>query len=115
MEYFHNEGMTKTIINGKEIEEADWNANYNGKNGNIKLNILDNGKRKHVEMKIKDKKDLAKIMNFQPAIDTELENNIITNYQPNLFSNFSKTNGKSKKERSRKKGGRRKKSRRRKR
>ncbi len=106
MDYFHNEGMTKTIVNGKEINEADWNANYDGKKAYLKLNISDHGKKKHINMNL-DKKDLAKIMIFQPVIDEEMENNIISNYQTNLNNELIRefTNGKHKKSKS-KKGGR---------
>jgi len=96
MEYFHNEGMSKTIVNGKEINETDWDANYDGKQAYLKLNVFDHGKKKHINMNL-DKKDLAKIMIFQPVIDEEMENNIISNYQSNLNNELIRefSNGKS--------------------
>lgn len=64
--YIKNRGSTKTIIhnnNQNNIKEINWDADYDGQNANISLDLTDNGKSGHYDIKLNNN-DLAKMLNF---------------------------------------------------
>jgi len=65
--YIKNRGITKTIIhnnNHNEVNELNWDADYDGKTANISIDTNTNGLPKHVDIKL-DNNDLANILNIQ--------------------------------------------------
>ena len=69
--YFESFGFTKTIIkNNKKNDNklVKWKGNYDGNVGNINLDIIDNGKREMVNMKL-DNKDMEQILKIPPQAD----------------------------------------------
>jgi hypothetical protein len=72
--YIKNRGTTKTIIhnnNRNQVEKIDWDADYDGKEANIKIDLNENGHNKHIHFSL-DNNDLASILNI-PTIDFPLE------------------------------------------
>jgi hypothetical protein len=64
--YIKNRGSTKTIIhnnNHNKISEANWDVDYDGNVANLSLDLNNNGKSKHYNLKL-DNSDLAKILNM---------------------------------------------------
>ena len=64
--YIKNRGSTKTIIhdnNQNNINQINWDADYDGQNANISLDLTNNGKSGHYDIKLNNN-DLAKMLNF---------------------------------------------------
>ena len=64
--YIKNRGSTKTIIHNNHhnnVNEMKWNANYDGDIAKVSLDLKNNGKAKHYNIKL-DNSDLAKIFNI---------------------------------------------------
>ena len=64
--YIKNRGSTKTIIhnnNHNKISEANWDVDYDGNVANLSLDLKNNGKIGHYNLKL-DNSDLAKILNM---------------------------------------------------
>jgi hypothetical protein len=71
-----NHGFNQTVtINGdhqiNNISKISWDANYNGQNGNMALDISKNGHNKHIDVKFNNE-DLAEILNV-PSVTMPLE------------------------------------------
>lgn len=74
--FIKNKGMTKTIVhdsrdNLNNIYEMEWDADYDGKNANLSLDLYENGKQGHYKIKL-DNDDLASLLNI-PSIEGSLE------------------------------------------
>jgi len=64
--FIKNKGITKTIIHNKNknyYNEIEWNADYDGENANLSLNIDDNGVKEHLDMKMNNV-ELAELLNI---------------------------------------------------
>jgi len=64
--FIKNRGTTKTIIhnnNDNNVNEIDWDADYDGNIANISLDLTNNGKVNHLNLKL-DNDDLANILNI---------------------------------------------------
>jgi hypothetical protein len=64
--YIKNRGTTKTIIhnnNHNNVKEMKWDADYDGDIAKLSLDLKNNGKTKHYNIKL-DNYDLAKIFNI---------------------------------------------------
>ena len=64
--YIKNRGSTKTIIhdnNKNKVNEINWDADYDGNVANISLDLTNNGKSGHYDIKLNNN-DLAKMLNF---------------------------------------------------
>ena len=63
--YIKNRGSTKTIIhnnNHNAVNQLKWDADYDGNEANISVDLINNGKVGHYDVKL-DNDDLAKILN----------------------------------------------------
>ena len=63
--YIKNRGTTKTIIhnnNHNAVNQLEWDADYDGNVANISVDLINNGKVGHYDVKL-DNDDLAKILN----------------------------------------------------
>jgi hypothetical protein len=72
--YIKNRGSTKTIIHDNHhnnVNEMKWNANYDGDIAKISLDLKNNGKAKHYNIKL-DNSDLAKILNID-SVDLPID------------------------------------------
>ena len=64
--FIKNRGTTKTIIhnnNDNNVNEIDWDADYDGNVANISLDLTNNGNVNHYNVKL-DNDDLANILNI---------------------------------------------------
>jgi len=86
--YIKNKGSTQTIIqNGNEnpiFNNIHWNANYDGKDANIDVDINDNGDDYKIKAKL-DNRDLAQLFNV-PAIKGDLNRRLQTDFLSNDVS-----------------------------
>jgi hypothetical protein len=81
MLHIKNKGATKTFIhsNGKnKVSKINWDADYDGKNGVVSLEISDNKKKKHVDVEF-DNNDLAHIFNI-PSENKSLEERLLRDF-----------------------------------
>ena len=72
--YIKNRGKTKTIIHNNHhntVEEMKWDANYDGDVAKVSLDLKNNGKTKHYNIKL-DNSDLAKILNID-SVDLPID------------------------------------------
>jgi hypothetical protein len=68
--YVRNRGATKTIIHNNHhnnVSEINWDADYDGNFANISLDLNQNGKTNHYDVKL-DNGDLAEILNV-PSVN----------------------------------------------
>lgn len=77
--YVKNIGMTRTFINGN-INEVDWEADYNGKNANINVYKNNNGVVETNYIKLNNN-DLANILNT-PSTKGLIHKRLITDFKP---------------------------------
>ena len=64
--FIKNRGTTKTIIhdnNKNNVNEINWDADYDGNVANISLDLTNNGNVNHLNLKL-DNDDLANILNI---------------------------------------------------
>ena len=64
--FIKNRGTTKTIIhnnNDNNVNEIDWDADYDGNVANISMDLTNNGNVNHYNVKL-DNDDLANILNI---------------------------------------------------
>lgn len=60
-----NYGITQSYMkknNKQSMNELKWNANYDGNNAYLKMDISANGKKKHIQMTL-DNDDLMRLLN----------------------------------------------------
>jgi hypothetical protein len=82
MLHIKNKGATKTFIhkNGKnKVSKINWDADYDGKNGVVSLEISDNKRKKHIDVEF-DNNDLAHIFNI-PSENTSLEERLLRDFR----------------------------------
>lgn len=74
--FIKNKGMTKTIVhdsrdNLNNVYEMEWDADYDGNEANLSLDLYENGKEGHYNIKL-DNDDLASLLNI-PTIEGSLD------------------------------------------
>ena len=72
--YIKNKGKTKTLMynnNHSNVNELKWDADYDGKVANISLDLVNDGKRGHYDVKLTNK-DIEDILNI-PSVNMPLE------------------------------------------
>jgi hypothetical protein len=77
--YIKSKGLTQTIIhnnnnNFDQINELNWDANYDGNMANISFTSNVNGNKEHFDVSL-DNQDLASILNV-PSVNIPLEERI---------------------------------------
>ena len=92
--YIKNRGSTKTIMhdnNKNNVNEIEWDADYDGNEANISLDLVNNGKTQHYNVKL-DNDDLANILNInsvQKPIHNRLKNdfkNVRFHKDPSMYN-----------------------------
>jgi len=79
--FIKNKGITKTIIhnnNKNYYNEVNWDADYDGEKANISLDIDENGKKGHVEMKMNND-ELAELLNI-PSENSMLDKRLYRDF-----------------------------------
>jgi len=80
--YIKNMGSTQTFIKvpyeREKYYDINWNANYDGEQANIRLNIDDNGDNAEIMAKL-DNNDLARLLNV-PSIRGDLRERLTTDF-----------------------------------
>jgi hypothetical protein len=92
--YVKNRGETKSIIhenNHNKVSQVKWDAEYDGHDGNVSLDILDNNKKKHINLKF-DNHDLEQIFNV-PSENTSLDRRLLRDFGMTHAHNKKKING----------------------
>lgn len=80
--YVRNRGATKTIIHNNmhnDVSEINWDADYDGDFANISLDLNQNGKTNHYDVKL-DNEDLANILNI-PSINSPIHNRLSDDFK----------------------------------
>jgi hypothetical protein len=81
--YIKNRGSTKTIVhtnNKNKVNEISWDADYDGENANISIDLNDNGNQtKHYDIQL-DNKNLAEILNI-PSVNIPLEKRLMLDFK----------------------------------
>ena len=86
--YIKNKGTTKTLFydnNYNNINEINWDADYDGKVANISIDLQNNGKHRYYDVKLNNE-DLANILNI-PSIEMPLEKRLKKDFNraPNVY------------------------------
>lgn len=72
--YIKHKGIAKTIIhenNKNAVNEMSWDADYDGKQANLSLDLNNNGVKEHLSFKL-DNNDLASLLNI-PSVNQRLD------------------------------------------
>ena len=83
--FIKSKGISKTIIhnnNKNYSSEFDWDADYDGEKANISLNMDQNGKKEHMEIKM-NSDELAEILNIPSdnlMLDKRLYNDFLSKH-----------------------------------
>jgi hypothetical protein len=75
--YIKNRGMTKTIIhnnNRNTINETNWDADYDGDVANVSLDLIKNGRNKHLDFKFTNA-DLANLLTI-PSVNKPIHKRV---------------------------------------
>jgi len=86
--FIKTKGITKTLIhnnNKNYVNELNWDADYDGENANISLDINENGTKEHLNMKINNDK-LAELLNI-PSENTMLDERLYNDFLSNRPNN----------------------------
>jgi hypothetical protein len=78
----NSKGKTKTIIrhNGRQdVNEVNWDANYDGAVANVSFDIKDNGKSTHKNLHLTNE-NLANLFTV-PSVDGSLDERLIKDFQ----------------------------------
>ena len=82
--YIENKGITQTIMQDnhhhKKINEIKWDADYNGKYANIKIDVADDGQKNKYRLKLNNK-DLANMLSV-PSINMPIEQRLERDFLP---------------------------------
>ena len=84
--YVKNRGATKTIIhnnNHNDVSEINWDVDYDGDYANISLDLNQNGRTNHYDVKL-DNDDLANILNI-PSINTPIHKRLSNDFNYDLY------------------------------
>jgi hypothetical protein len=79
--YVKNRGSTKTFIhnnNHSDVNEINWDADYDGNYANISLDLNQNGLTKHFDIKLNNN-DLADILNI-PSVNLPIHERLADDY-----------------------------------
>ena len=82
--YIKNRGSTKTIIhknNHNSINEINWDADYDGQNVNLSLDLTENGKHGHYDVQL-DNNDLARLLTI-PSVNLPIHKRLERDFQYN--------------------------------
>lgn len=82
-----NQGFTKTVLynnNKEKMSEIKWDANYDGKNAHVLLNINKDGKKQKIDMNL-DNSDLAQLLNI-PSVSKPLEERLMLDFKPSVHN-----------------------------
>jgi len=94
--FIKNKGITQTYTYNKRrnklnASEIDWDAEYDGKQANISVNLQQSdGDAQHYDIKL-DNNDLAKILSM-PTINTPIDKRLVDDFNPhkkNKYINMS--------------------------
>ena len=80
--YIKNRGMTKTIShndNKNSVNEATWDADYDGSTANISLDLSKNGKNDHYDFRLTND-DLANILTI-PSINQSIDKRLVQDFK----------------------------------
>jgi hypothetical protein len=82
--FIKNKGITKTIIhnnNKNYYNEVQWDADYDGENANLSLDIDENGNKEHLQMKVNNEQliELLNIPSENITLDKRLYNDFLSN------------------------------------
>jgi hypothetical protein len=78
----NSKGKTKTIVrhNGRQdVNELNWDANYDGKVANVSFDIKDNGKSTHKNLHLTNE-NLANLLTI-PSVEGPLDERLIRDFQ----------------------------------
>jgi len=84
--YIKNRGTTKTIIhnnNHNAVNQLEWDADYDGNVANISVDLINNGKVGHYDVKL-DNDDLAKILNVN-SVKTPIHKRLKNDFKKARF------------------------------
>jgi hypothetical protein len=89
--YIKSKGTTKTLLydnnydNINEINEINWDADYDGKVANISIDLQNNGRQRYYDVKLNNE-DLANILNI-PSVEMSLEKRLKKDFKqaPNFY------------------------------
>jgi hypothetical protein len=84
--YIKNRGATKTLIynnNHNDINEINWDAEYDGNIANISVDLQSNGRKKHYDVTL-DKEDLDNILNV-PSVNMPLDRRLKKDFKQSMF------------------------------
>ena len=81
--FIKNKGITKTIIhnnNKNYYNEVQWDADYDGENANLSLDIDENGNKEHLQMKVNNEQliELLNIPSENITLDKRLYNDFLS-------------------------------------
>jgi len=81
MSYIQNQGISQTIIRNnhhKDMYQMNWDADYDGHNANISVNLLDKNKLRHYEAQL-DNTDLEQLFSV-PSINSPLHRRLMKDF-----------------------------------
>jgi len=81
--FIKNKGITKTIThnnNKNYYNEVQWDADYDGENANLSLDIDENGNKEHLQMKVNNEQliELLNIPSENVTLDKRLYNDFLS-------------------------------------
>jgi hypothetical protein len=84
--YIKNRGLTQTLVrnnNKNQINQINWDADYDGNNANISITSNTDGNTKHFDVQL-DNQDLASILNV-PSISIPIDKRLKMDFVTSLF------------------------------
>lgn len=85
--YIKNRGITQTLINNnnhQQLNQIDWDADYDGENANISLTSNTDGNKNHFDIKL-DNEDLANMLNV-PSVNMPIHKRLQRDFNTPSFT-----------------------------
>jgi hypothetical protein len=73
-------GITKSYTKHNNKKSIQWKGNYDGENANIDLQLIENGRKQNMKLKL-DNHEIMELLNIQP-IEKSLEERLINDFIP---------------------------------
>ena len=77
--YIKNQGIAETNINNKKA--IKWDGEYDGKNGQINIDAINNGEKDNMKI-VFDNKDLLNLLNHK-SVDESIDQRLINDFLNN--------------------------------
>ena len=87
--YIKNRGISKLLVhnnNQNQVNEINWDADYDGNTANISVDLNNNGRSNHYDIEL-DNNDLANILNMK-SVNIPIDKRLKTDFKKKQYTPY---------------------------